>query len=55
MERYAEKVNGIDISALAAIPVIGSIIKVLPPFLCLAALAAMIAKSGEITRRALGS
>ncbi len=51
----AEKVNGIDISALAAIPVIGSIIKVLPPFLCLAALAAMIAKSGEITRRALGS
>lgn len=61
-EKVAEKVNTIDFSALnaagAANPAtaaLGKILQILPPFLCMAALAAMISKSGEITRRALGA
>lgn len=61
-EKVAEKVNTIDFSTLnaggeatAATSALGKILEILPPFLCIAALAAMIAKSGEITRRALGS
>lgn len=56
-EKVAEKVNTMDFSVLNSgdTELLGKILAVLPPFLCMAALAAMISKSGEITRRALGA
>lgn len=56
-EKVSEKVNTMDFSNLNSgnTALVGKILEILPPLLCLAALAAMISKSGEITRRALGA
>lgn len=54
---YNDVASKIDLSSIAtgSFSFLGKFLAVLAPLLCLAGLAAMISKSGEITRRALGA
>lgn len=54
---YNDVASKIDLSSIATgkFEFLGKFLAVLAPLLCLAGLAAMISKSGEITRRALGA
>ena len=56
-DKVATAVQAADIESLniSDIGILNPILQIAPTLLCMAGLAAMISKSGEITRRALGA